>query len=133
LYADIALQIFYILITIWGWLHLKTTWSEIDISIFTHLIAITSFLLLALIAGYWLRKRTNAALPYLDSMVTSFSILATILMMRGCPDNWIYFMVINFICIFLFANRKLYGISFLYFIYFLLAIEGYFHLGWIPS
>lgn len=133
LYADVALQLFYILITVWGWLYLKTTWHETNISILEHLIAISSFLLVALITGYWLRKKTKAALPYLDSLVTSFSILATILMMNGCRANWLYFIIINLTCIFLFANRKLYGISFLYFLYLLLAVEGYFELGWIPS
>jgi nicotinamide mononucleotide transporter len=133
LYADIALQVFYVLITIWGWLNLNTTWKEANVDFTRHLISIVLFLTIAMISGYWLKKKTEAALPYLDSTVTSFSILATIFMMAGCHENWIYFMVIDLICIFLFANRKLYGISALYFLYFLLAIEGYFHLGWIGS
>jgi nicotinamide mononucleotide transporter len=90
------------------------------------------FLFIGFLIGRLLKKRTHAALPFLDSLITSISMLATVLMMLGCHENWIYFMLINSTCIYLFFNRKLYGISMLYLLYLLLAIEGYFNLGWIP-
>jgi nicotinamide mononucleotide transporter len=132
LYADVILQIFYILITVYGWLNLGENWSVTFIPLKAHLILIIIFLFIGFLFGQLLKKSTNAALPLLDSIVTSISMLATALMMAGCHENWIYFMFINSTCIYLFFKRKLYGISMLYLLYLLLAIEGYFDLGWIP-
>jgi len=132
LFADVLLQIFYILITLFGWLHLGGNWSSMDVSFSTHLLSIGLALLIGFGIGKWLQKKTHAALPFLDSAITTLSVWATMLMMMGCHENWIYFMIINSACIFLFIKRKLYGISLLYFLYLLLAVEGYFQFGWIP-
>ena len=132
LYADVILQVFYIFITFFGWLNLGENWSVTNIPLKVHLILTIIFLFIGFLIGLLLKKRTHAALPFLDSIITSISMLATALMMLGCHENWIYFMLINSTCIYLFFNRKLYGISMLYLLYLLLAIEGYFNLGWIP-
>jgi nicotinamide mononucleotide transporter len=133
LLADVLLQCFYVLITIWGFLNLNTTWETTSVSTYKHLIGMSVSLIAGILLGWGLKKNTKAALPYFDSLITTFSIWSTILMMYGCEENWVYFIFINFLCVFLFLKRKLYGIAFLYFVYFYLACEGYFKLGWIPG
>jgi nicotinamide mononucleotide transporter len=132
LYADVLLQIFYILITLFGWLHLGGNWPSMSISLSTHILTIGIMLTIGWGIGNWLQAKTNAAMPILDSCITTLSILATFYMMIGCHENWMYFMVINAACAYLFFTRKLVGISILYFLYLILAIEGYFRFGWIP-
>ena len=79
--------------------------------------------LLAL-GAFW--KIWGAALPYLDPAITSFSILATWLIARKYLENWIYFIMIGAVSIFLFASRGMYLLAFLFVIYTFLATYGYF-------
>jgi nicotinamide mononucleotide transporter len=133
LIADTALQFIYIVLCIWGALQLGADWKVSNISIFAHCIGSSLAIILALLVGWVLKKRTLAALPYWDSLITTFSIWATILMMMGIQENWLYFIFIDLFCIFLFLYRGLPVISFLYFVYFLMALEGYFQWGWITK
>lgn len=133
LYADIILQLLYVLLSIWGAFQLGQSWHSIHFSVTIHLLGCLSTVLLGLSFGYFLKKKTEAARPYWDSLLTAFSIWATFLMMQGCHENWLYFIVIDFFCILLFLDRKLPVLGGLYLIYLLLALEGYFQWGWITN
>lgn len=131
LYADLYLQVLYILLSVWGAFQLGQSWHSIHFSVTVHLLGCLSTVLLGLSFGYFLKKKTEAARPYWDSLLTAFSIWATFLMMQGCHENWLYFIFIDFFCFLLFLDRKLPILGGLYLIYLLLALEGYFAWGWI--
>lgn len=131
LLAETTLHIFYFIMAIYGWI----TWgmaqnfevNSYDIS--TNLLIIfTGFLLLIPIA-WLLKKYTPAQLPYIDSFTTIFSFAATYMMIHMVLENWLYWIVIDTVSIFLYAKRGLYLAAMLFVVYTILAINGYFQ--WI--
>ncbi len=133
LFADVGLQMVYVLLTLWGMMYLGSEWEMKPISNFQHLVGIISCMSLGTLLGMVLKKKSTAELPLADSLITVFSIWATVLMMMGCHENWLYFMVIDLACIFLFWNRNLKLLAGLYLVYLILAVEGYFQWGWIAN
>lgn len=133
LFADVGLQMVYVLLTLWGMMYLGSEWEIKPVSNFQHLVGIISCLSFGTLLGLVLKKKSTAELPIADSLITAFSIWATALMMLGCHENWLYFMVIDLACIFLFWNRNLRLLSGLYLVYLILAVEGYFQWGWIAN
>ncbi len=133
LFADVGLQMVYVMLTIWGMFYMGAKWEIKPITNVQHLVGIVSCLSFGTLLGLVLKKKSTAELPMTDSLITAFSIWATALMMMGCHENWLYFMVIDLACIFLFWNRKLKLLAGLYLVYLILAIEGYFQWGWIAN
>ena len=64
-------------------------------------------------------------MPYLDSFTTWSSVIATILVVRKVLENWIYWISIDTISIYIYLERDLNQTVFLYFIYLLIAITGF--------
>jgi nicotinamide mononucleotide transporter len=129
LYSDVILQIYYIAMAIYGWLQWNKQGSttkpvlRMNPSLHFKILLIGGMGLFAL-GAFW--KIWGAALPFIDAGVTSFSILATWLIARKYLENWIYFIVIDTVSIFLFASREMYLLAFLFIIYTFLATYGYF-------
>jgi len=145
LYSDAVLQVFYVVMSIYGWwswrqqrkgetetavLDTASHAEELQITEWpfkNHLILFFIGSLLAFALG-WFWTLMNAALPYIDAFTTSFSVIATILVARKVLENWLYWIVIDFVCIFVYAHRGLYLFSLLFFIYCVIAVFGY--LNW---
>ncbi len=91
LYMDSALNIFYVVMAMYGWLMWKNRQSEIDLvaaapknitsikqwHAIKHINAIAVILLLSALSGFYLDNYTDAAYPYFDSLTTWSSFLAT--------------------------------------------------------
>ncbi|MFM7668462.1 MAG: nicotinamide riboside transporter PnuC [Bacteroidota bacterium] len=67
---------------------------------------------------------TNQALPYLDSFISIFGIVATYLTTEKHIENWIIWIFVNLSSIILFAHQELYLSACLYGAYLLLSIIG---------
>ena len=67
---------------------------------------------------------TDQALPYLDSLISIFGILATYLTTEKHIENWIIWIFVNLLSILLFTQQKLYLSAFLFGAYLLLSIIG---------
>lgn len=128
LYAEPLLQLFYIAFAIYGWLHVADSWTIIHWPLIKHIPFIFVGCGIAVIAGYILKKRTDAKLPYLDSVVTVFGIIGTWIMVNYIHENWLYFIAINAVSIYIYTKRKLYFGALMFLIYFMMAIDGYFEL-----
>lgn len=143
LYSDAILQIYYAGMSIYGWwnwtqhkkkkdFEINALGGEVDnLPITTwrlqnHLIAIGIGVILSFLLGYmW--TYFGAALPYIDAFTTSFSVIATIMVARKILENWIYWIIIDFVCIFVYLHREIYLFSILFFIYLVVAIIGHFN------
>ncbi|MEX0812382.1 MAG: nicotinamide riboside transporter PnuC [Chitinophagales bacterium] len=79
---------------------------------------------LSIISGHLLKRHSKAALPYLDAFTTIFSIIATFMMVGMVLENWIYWIVIDALSIYLYSKRGLYLSALLYLAYIGLAING---------
>jgi nicotinamide mononucleotide transporter len=127
LLADVLLQLAYCILAIYGYYQFVTI-PVMTESVFLHLLGALIGLGLGFVMGIYLKKKTSAALPMLDSMITSFSLWATLLLMSGLQSAWLYFIVINMVSVVLFYKRNLKVISLLFVLYAMLAIQGYFKL-----
>lgn len=131
LYMESALNAYYMLMAVYGWYQWRRGGagsSGIQLchwSLNSHLVAIGVVLVLSLISGYLLAQSTNARMPYLDSFTTWGSVLTTYLVARKVVENWIYWIVINSVSIFLYIDRELYQTAGLFSLYLILAVVGY--------
>ena len=131
LYMEAYLQIFYILMAVYGWLQ----WNKLNInktkfivrtwSIKQHVIVISMILMFAYISGSLLNTYTKAALPFIDAFTTWGAIVATYMVAKKLLENWIYWFVIDSISILLFLSRELYLTSILFFVYLIIIYFGY--------
>lgn len=119
LYADVTLQGFFILTSIygwWKWLHGQQG-AELPVRFSAPGLLIGSGLAAtAVAAGYgWLLWRfTDAYAPFLDSIVLAFSVLGQLLMTERRVENWWSWLLVNTIAVPLYASRGLYVTSVLY-------------------
>lgn len=131
LLAETALQVFYIAFAVYGFLQLDAQWIEQSWGLAQHLIAIVGGTLMVFIVNHFLKKHSDARMPLVDSFTTVFSLIATWIMVNYIHENWLYWMVVDTVAIYLYASRKMYFGAFLFIVYLFLAINGYWELNWI--
>lgn len=134
LYAEMGLNFYYLGTTVYGWWHWRNPnrkEKELPISkmqLKEHAIFIILGVLFTVGLGYFLVENTNAQLPYLDSFTTVFSILTTLLVTRKVLENWIYWIFIDAVAVYIYFQRELYLTSLLMAAYVIIAAAGY--LNW---
>lgn len=131
LYMESALNIYYMLMAIYGWYQWQRGGQDhagLEISrwsLTNHCLAVVAILLATVISGYLLAENTAARLPYLDSFTTWASVITTLMVARKIIENWLYWVVIDFVSIFLYLDRGLYQTAGLFVLYIVLAVAGY--------
>ena len=137
LYMESALNIYYMLMAVYGWYQWQRGGEDhgsLEISRWslpTHVAAIVAVLVGTVISGYLLTENSDAHLPYLDSFTTWASVVATLMVARKIIENWLYWVVIDFVSIFLCLDRGLYQTAALFVLYIILAVVGY--IIWIKK
>ena len=132
LYMESALNVYYMGMAIYGWFQWQrggVNHEGLDIIRWTakqHGLAISAIVLAALVSGYLLSIGTDAKLPYMDSLTTWGSILTTVMVARKVLENWLYWIVINSISIYLYLDRGLEQTAAMFMLYLVLAILGYY-------
>ena len=146
LWAESALQLFYIVMAVVGW----WAWQQkkkikkipehetghpvsdqamrpiVRWSLQKHLLIILANIAVTLLVGWLLASYTAAANPYLDSFTTVFSLFTTWMVTQKVLENWLYWVVIDAASIFLYASREVFSLTpYLYALYTLIAIAGY--------
>lgn len=130
LYADVGLQGFYILISVygwWSWLHGGRNHGALAVSRVGP--ALGALLALAVAAStallvWLLRRYTNSTVPVLDSLITALSLVAQFMMTRKWIENWPVWIVANCISVGLLIYKGLYVTSALYLVYQVLCVMG---------
>jgi len=131
LYADMGLQVVYVIISFYGWyewLYGGANRTELKVSRTSPRLAAvllgvgvaSTFLL-----GTLLHSTTNAALPYLDSATTSTSLVAQWMMTKKLRENWLVWVAVDVVYIGMFIYKSLYVTSLLYSVFLVLSIMGY--------
>ena len=134
LYMESLLNFYYLLMAIYGWINWNKK-SQIDKnyviswSYQNHIVVILLILILTVISGFSLQK-TDAVYPYLDSFTTWASVITTFMVAQKILSNWIFWIIINSVAIFLNFDRELYLTVILLMIYQVMSIYAvsYTHL-----
>lgn len=131
LIADAALQVFYIVIGfvgLWNWLKGRVGDSAKPIVVSPlkqHVIAITVCVLASIPLSWFLINFAGARFGYLDTLITLGSIWATILLVKKDLHNWIYWIVLDFMLIFLYYVSEAYLFSLLFLVYTGISFWGF--------
>ena len=131
LYMESALQLFYIAMAVYGWIHWRRgegpdhTLEVTRRPLTWHALAIAVVLVITLLSGWLLTRHTDAALPYLDSFTTWGAIVATWMVARKILENWYYWFVIDSVSIYLYVSRGLFLTALLFALYLVLIVIGY--------
>jgi nicotinamide mononucleotide transporter len=132
IYADMALQFYYVAISIYGWWcwhHGSSTGATLQVSrtsYSTWLILLLASVLLFLLIAYVLVRYTDSPVPYWDALTTALSIVATWMLAQKKIEHWLLWVLADSVSIGLFIFKELYPTTLLFFVYTFLAIYGYF-------
>lgn len=129
LYIESILQLFYVVMAIVGWI----SWNkeELDNSkikkwgVNNHLFNILISGVVAFILGYIFANYTNQANPYIDAFTTCYSLSATFMVTRKVLGNWLYWIVIDIVSIYLYSQRDYNLTAVQYGIFTILAVYGF--------
>ncbi len=128
LYAETGLQVFYFIMAIYGYFSWKKNNSLLkinELAISNHILIMILGSLLTFILGFYLSAYTDAQLPIVDSFTTVFSVIATYMVVKKILSNWLYFIIIDAVSIYLYFSRDLHMTALLFSIYTIIAIIGY--------
>ena len=132
LYADASLQGVFVLMQLYGWyswskqgtaqqaviqtgyMNQRTWWTSLSIGVIA-----------GLIIGALFAHFTEAALPWLDSMLASFSLVASYWAAKKYIESWGMWCVLDLIYVAMYSYKSLYITAVLYFIFILLALNGW--------
>lgn len=132
LYIDGALQLFYVAISfvgIYEWKFGGREHKELPISrlgLRQHLWIWIGGLALSWALGAFFDEYTAAAATYLDAFTTVFSVIITFMVIRKKLENWLYWLLIDAVYVYLYWSRGGYLISLLFVAYLVIAVFGYF-------
>jgi nicotinamide mononucleotide transporter len=131
LYMQSVLQVFYLVMAVYGFIDWKQgrteasgvlirTWSPTQ-----HALAAAGVAVAALVNG-WLLTHTDAAAPYLDSFVTWGSVVTTWMVARRVLENWLYWIIVDAVAAYLYFTQGLLATTVLFVIYLGIVVRGYF-------
>jgi len=133
-YADMGLQVYYLGISIYGWIYwvrgstkggvqtyLKV--SRITGSLAWKLLGIGLVLLIGIVAI--LKFLTDSDVPWGDGFTTAASIVATWMLARKILEHWLIWIIVDLVAASLYFYKGLYPSTFLYIIYAVIAVLGY--------
>ena len=137
LYADTGLQVVYAVLSVYGWYEwlyggegrtvLRVTRTSPRIAAVLTLIAAAGSALL----GTLLHRATDAALPFMDSFLSSTSLVAQWMMTKKLLENWLVWIAVDVLYVGMFLFKGLYLTAGLYAVFLALAVRGY--LDWRRS
>jgi len=132
LYSDFGLHIIYIVLNVYGWVvwSNKTETEEVTatklLSAKGVFLAILCICIATAILGYVMGNYTDADLPFFDAFTTSASLVAQFLLAKKYLQNWLFWIVVDLVAIPIYLYKGLYYFSFLFAVYLLICIYGYF-------
>lgn len=131
LYADMGLQGFYFVLSVYGWWawtrggedHRALEVSAANWRLRLGLLALGS--VAAVTIGVLLARFTDASLPFLDSALTSFSLVAQFMATRKLIENWLVWMAVDVLYVGMFTFKGLQLTAGLYGAFLVLAAIGF--------
>ncbi|WP_286233931.1 nicotinamide riboside transporter PnuC [Thalassotalea sediminis] len=131
LWMDGLLQVYYFGMAIYGWMCWRQSvnkdtlviqqWSSV-----WHVKALFLLSLVSLAIGWLMANYTPTHFPYIDAATTVFSVFATYLVAQKVLENWLYWIVIDAVSIYLYLAKDLTPTAMLFVLYVFMASYGYY-------
>jgi nicotinamide mononucleotide transporter len=134
LYADMGLQALYFGLAIygwWAWLRGGEGHRELHVtfaSYRTRLVLAVIGTVAAALLGLTLSRHTDASLPFMDSALTSFSVVGQWMQTRKLLEAWLVWLGVDVFYVGMFIFKGLYPTAALYAVFLILAVMGF--LSW---
>ncbi|GAF04073.1 nicotinamide riboside transporter PnuC [Saccharicrinis fermentans] len=140
LYADMVLQIYYLVVSIYGWIIWKNRQSDEQVDKIM-IVKVNKSMLFKLLLAFGVLYVALAFilivvppfigiaasdLPFWDAFTTAASFVATWMLAKKIIDQWLVWIVIDFVSMGMYFYKGLYVTGFLFFVYTVMAIWGYF-------
>jgi len=132
-YADMGLQAYYVLISIYGWYwwlrggkkHKANSLPVTRVSF--RLATVLLFVFIILFMGIWLllSKYTDSPVPLGDAFTTALSIIATWMLARKIIEHWVLWVIADLVSMGLYIYKGLYPTVVLFAVYTTMAVIGY--------
>ncbi|MFV0391100.1 MAG: nicotinamide riboside transporter PnuC [Paludibacteraceae bacterium] len=134
LYAEISLQLYYLFVSIYGWITWKfkpedANKKKLEISriedkqILGYLLGTIGMFLVYFVI---LKFLTDSPIPFADSVVGALSIIGTWMLAKKKIENWLVWIVADAFAAGLYFYKGLYPTAILFVVYTTMAIVGYF-------
>ncbi|MBN1820594.1 MAG: nicotinamide mononucleotide transporter [Prolixibacteraceae bacterium] len=133
-YADMGLQVYYVGISIYGWYYWikggknenrkELAVTNTGLKIFLYLIPVTAIIygiILFILLNY-----TDSPVPYMDSMTTALSIVATWMLARKLIEHWIIWIFVDLVSAGLYIYKGMWPTTILFIVYTVMAVIGFF-------
>ena len=132
LYGEASLQIFFVVVALWGWWQwLRGTQADGAALRVRTLPARGRWWLLATLAAAWpatglfLKTFTDSDVPWWDAFPTAASVIGQWLLGRKYIENWIAWIVVNIVSVGLFAYKGLWLTTLLYSLFIVMSFIGW--------
>lgn len=139
LYADFAINIYYLLIAGYGyfaWTRKKSSTegsshtkdaAALRISHLPFTVGIVTVLAMVAIwyALWWLLSLTDSTVPVADAFTTAMSIVGMWLLARKYIEQWAVWFIVDAVCVWLYFYKGIYFYATLYAIYTVISVFGY--------
>ncbi len=139
LYADMSLQLYYVIVSIYGWIkwtrtnnanqQLEHPPKELPITRLTKKLSVKLLLatsVIYLLIAYVLVNFTDDPLPYWDAFTTALGIVATWMLAQKILEQWLVWVVADAVSLCLYVYKELYPTVLLFTVYTVLAVVGFY-------
>ncbi|MDP6708295.1 MAG: nicotinamide riboside transporter PnuC [Alphaproteobacteria bacterium] len=130
LYSDMALQVVYIFVQVYGWRYWLKGVDDSEVPITT--LSQRQWLQVAVVTGLgtfllgtFMVELTDADLPYWDATTTAMSLMAQFLIGRKKLENWLLWIAVDVLAIGIYLYKELYLTAGLYAVFLVMASVGY--------
>jgi nicotinamide mononucleotide transporter len=134
-YADMGLQVYYLVISIYGWFYWlrggtrapgsdKLRVSRISLRRAIQLAFIGTMIFFGIV--FVLKQFTDSDVPWGDGFTTAASIVATWMLARKILEHWLVWIIVDAVAAGLYIYKGLYPSALLYVIYSIIAVLGYY-------
>ena len=130
LYSDALLQIFFLVVNLYGWRHWlqsRRLAGEVRVTLLSARARLTwagGTLAAILLWGSGMAAFTDAAAPMADAAIAGMSVSAQVLMARRRLENWVLWILVDLLAVGLFWSRGLVATSLLYLVFLAMASVG---------
>jgi nicotinamide mononucleotide transporter len=133
LYADMGLQMYYVIISVYGWYEwlngnqesagskLKVSHLSLNLGLLLSLISLILFVFIWFILSFF----TDSQVPVADALATALSIVATWMLARKILEHWLVWIFVDTFSIGLFVYKGLLATVILFAVYTTMAVVGF--------